>query len=625
MVGIFCQVGVCVEGVKKKTTAPRQPAQWLQASLWWLALMAGFFPIAFRQVSVSDAWWHVALGKWLVEERSAPDLSRFYFSPWDASQLWSELRWQWLGDITLYFCHALLGAFGLQMLVVACMAGAAFFLVKLGSGQAGGWMLLLVAAVCLGTYQLQMPRNSLFSLFLYPAVLWLGCRQTGAPSAREYLSVGLVLVLWSCVHGSCVLGWVTAAAIFGTRSFSAFRSEGQWQLKKGIQSLALCALCFGITLMALVAGRHGAMHFLALPARHVASAMEVQPVAQSSESLSPAPIVTAKKSANLKEWLNSSIWKQDPAVPWSNDYWSPLDMLPGMKPIEAAYALAALALIAAIAFRNIPLGLLLAWLGAVFLGLGYVRMFGYTALASGAVIVVALKQCGWPGKRWARIIGWVLACAWLVFAWWIFFTGKVDAFIPEGQHVSRIGKVAIYDDDTADWVKREFPDERVFTTIETGSYCLLRWNFEKPVFLDGFFAPHTKAVWDAYHAALRKRDLKPLEKQFDIRLAIVPTTSPRWVERFKRDRNWNAIAVGAGSVVFAHESISLQGRSPRIFLNAGDLRKSSYYFREAALKAFFQIATSESKNTTGFRPQDWTSQPAFQDLRSLAREVFPRM
>jgi hypothetical protein len=60
-------------------------------------------------------------------------------------------------------------------------------------------------------------------------------------------------------------------------------------------------------------------------------------------------------------------------------------------------------------------------------------------------------------------------------------------------------------------------------------------------------------------------------------------------------------------------------------LNAGDLRKSSFYFREAALKAFFQIATSERKNGTGFPPQDWTSQPAFQDLRSLAREVFPKM
>lgn len=587
--------------------------------------MAAIFPISFRQVSVSDAWWHVALGKWLVWHRSAPDLSLFYFSPWDAGQLWSELRWQWLGDISLYFCYAILGDFGLQILVVACMAGAAFFLLKLGSDRFGGWTLLLLATVCIGTYQLQMPRNSLFSMVLYPAVLWLGCRQKGVPSFREYTLVGCVLLLWSCVHGSCALGWVTAAVIFGIRSLSAFRNEGKWQLKIGIQRAALCAVCFGILLIALVAGRHGAMHFLTLPARHLASAIDVNPVPKPSETSNPTSARVAKNSANLKEWLNSSIWKRDPAVPWSNDYWSPIDMLPGMKPIEAAYALAVVAAIAAMAFRNVPLGLLLAWLGAVFLGLGYVRMFGYTALASGAVILTAMKEWAWVKKLWVRLIGWVLASAWLAFAWWLFLADKVDSFIPEGQHVSRIGKVSIYDDKTADWVKREFPNDRVFTTIETGSYCLLRWNFEKPVFLDGFFAPHLPAVWNAYHAALRNSNLSPIEQQFSIRLAIIPTTSPHWIDRFRRSSEWNAVAIGEGSVVFAHKSVPLKNRSPKIFFTATELRKTSFYFREAALKALFLITTSEGKNGTGFRPQEWTAQPDFQDLRSLAAEVFPKI
>ena len=60
--------------------------------------------------------------------------------------------------------------------------------------------------------------------------------------------------------------------------------------------------------------------------------------------------------------------------------------------------------------------------------------------------------------------------------------------------VSKVGKVPIYDDATADWVKNQFRDAKVFTTIESGSYCVLRWNFEKPVFLDGFFAPHTRSL-----------------------------------------------------------------------------------------------------------------------------------
>jgi hypothetical protein len=55
--------------------------------LWWAALLAGIFPIVWRQVTVSDAWWHVALGKWLVEKRSLPNLERFYFSPIGTGEL----------------------------------------------------------------------------------------------------------------------------------------------------------------------------------------------------------------------------------------------------------------------------------------------------------------------------------------------------------------------------------------------------------------------------------------------------------------------------------------------------------------------------------------------------------
>ena len=90
---------------------------WAKPLLWWAVFLAAIFPLAFRQVSISDAWWHVALGKWLVDERSMPDLSRFYFPPWDAGSLGSELRWEWLGDMALYFCYMLLASLGFQILI----------------------------------------------------------------------------------------------------------------------------------------------------------------------------------------------------------------------------------------------------------------------------------------------------------------------------------------------------------------------------------------------------------------------------------------------------------------------------------------------------------------------------
>ena len=207
----------------------------------------------------------------------------------------------------------------------------------------------------------------------------------------------------------------------------------------------------------------------------------------------------------------------------------------------------------------------------------------------------------------------------------MFFSKQVENFIPEGQHVSRVGQVPIYDDTTADWVKAEFPTERVFTTIESGSYCLLRWNFEKQVFLDGFFASHTREVWNGYNKALRSGDPEVFHTQFGIRVAIVPTTSPQWVDLFLNSSDWNAAAVGSGSVVFVHRSIPLNGRNPGIFFTAGQLRETSFYFRSSTMRALFQIVSSAGSERGAFRSEQWTAHPSFNGLRDLAKEVFPSL
>ena len=554
-----------------------------------------------------------------------PDLTRFYFTPVDAGSLASELRWEWLGDIFLYLAYAAWGAVGIQWLVLACALGGLVFLADRFRDHRGPWLLMLLGVVCLGTYQLQLARNSAYSLALYPALLWLGTRKTGPPNWKEYAALTGLLVLWSCLHGSCSLGWVTACALYGPRALSGFRRsspEPEWTIRAGLRSCAAYVAAMAISLAAISIGRGDAMHFIGQPFRHVTeSAGELsKPTKTQSQEAAPDRIEVATKPA-LKEWLNSSIWKRDPAVPWSNDYWSPIDMLPGMRPIEAAYALALLAGILAALRRNVPVGLVLAWSGAVFLGLGYVRMFGYTALASGAVIFAAMAQCKEP--HWLRLFGWAAFAGWIVFFWGLFFSSRIDAFIPDGQHVSKFGKVPIYDNATADWVKSEFPHEKVFTTIETGSYCVLRWNFEKPVFLDGFFAPHTREVWGAYNEALVSGSPDALHNRHGASMAIIPTTSPQWVDIFRHSEDWSPIAIGTGTVVFAHKSASVKVDKPVIFFTAEDMRNTSFYYREATLKALFLIVAGGSGKLFG--SADWASISEFENLRSMAAEVFPKL
>jgi hypothetical protein len=579
---------------------------------WWALLSAATFPLVFRQVSVSDAWWHIALGKWLLTRKSWPDLSRFYFTPANEAVLAGELRWQWLGDILLFSVYALGGALGLQLLVVASFLSALFFLRRLWpAAELSPWLILLFAASALATYQLQLPRNSLFSLALYPAVIWLCLRGSGPPRGHKYAVVSGVLVVWSFLHGSCLLGWATAGLILGARSLQA--GPSRWR------HAALALLWTAGIFAALSAGRTDAVFLATSPLQQASripglsaingSADEKLFEGSGAEDLSP------------RQWLNSLIWKRQPGIPWSNDYWSPLDLLPGMRPVEAAFALCVAAALILALHRNVPAGLVLAWLCTVPLGLGYVRMFGYMALASVAVTLVSLRTCNPARSALATAAGWTLVAGWTAFAWFLFFSGGMERFIPEGQHVSRAGKTPLYDSATAAWVLEHFPHEKTFTTIESGSYCLLAWDFRKPVFLDGFFAPHTPEVWGAYHAAMRG-NLEGLVKRFGVTLAVIPHTSTGWFDRFLEAPDWDAVAVGQGFAVFKHETAQGNIKAPGLLAHSEDLAATSAFYRYAALRNLFKIiATADSGPISA---EAWTDQEAFDGLHDLARKALPR-
>lgn len=579
---------------------------------WWVLLWAATFPLVFRQVSVSDAWWHIALGKWLATRRSWPDLSQFYFTPANEAVLAGELRWQWLGDILLFAVYAFGGALGLQLLVVACFLAAVLFLRRLWpAAELSPWLILLFAASALATYQLQLPRNSLFSLALYPAVIWLCLRGSGPPRGNEYAVISGVLIVWSFLHGSCLLGWATSGLILGARSLQS--APSRW--RRAALALLWTAGMFAI----LSAGRTDAVSLAAGPLQQLSGIAGPSPISgATSEELFEG---AGAEDRSPRQWLNSLIWKRQPGIPWSNDYWSPLDLLPGMRPVEAAFALCAAAALILALHRNVPAGLVLAWLCTVPLGLGYVRMFGYMALASVAVILVSLRTCSLARSTLATAAGWVLVAGWTAYAWFLFFSGGMERFIPEGQHVSRSGKTPLYDSVTAAWVLEHFPHDKSFTNIEAGSYCLLAWDFRKPVFLDGFFAPHTAEVWGAYHAAARG-DLDGLVNRFGVTVAVIPHTSTILFERFLEAPDWAAVAAGQGLAVFAHKTAKGNVKAPGLLAHGEDLAATSAYYRYAALRNLFKIIAAADSGPIS--AEAWTDQEAFDDLHELARKSLPR-
>ena len=63
---------------------------------------------------------------------------------------------------------------------------------------------------------------------------------------------------------------------------------------------------------------------------------------------------------------------------------------------------------------------------------------------------------------------------------------------------------------------------------------------------------------------------------------------------------------------------------PGLLASAPALQKTTYYYREAALRSLLKIIAAASPEK-GYRADQWTAQPAFETLRKMAARVFPKI
>ncbi len=596
----------------------RAESGWRTRALFWLAVAVLVLPVVFRQVAVSDAWWHIALGKWLVSGGGLGAVGAWSFVPTETSGIPAELRWSGLGDVILMAMYSMAGPAGLQLLSLGLLAGALGILGRMAPGTPSAWTVLLMGALTLGTYQLQLPRNAMFSLVMYPLVLRLGVRGREQPGWREYGLMGGLLVFWSFLHGSCLLGWVTAVLLFGGRVVGAVVTHRS--LRPIAAFLGFCIL----TLAALSWGRPEATGLLTSPIQaFFTPQQESQKTVAVAEPEVSTNEATEKNLPRPLAWLNRTLWKPDSSVPRSNDFLSPFE-LPPSAPFLATVALSLLALISLVVGGTPQVGLVLAWLGAVGLGLGYVRMMGYASLASAAVILSCRPHWKFPGKWPARINLAGAVCVLLAggFLWIQFSSGRMDRLIGEGQHVSRWGATPNHDTKTLAWVRRELPDSRTFTTIVTGSSALLEWDFEKPVFVDGFFATTGKNVWSAYAEAKATGSAAGLHKEFGITSAIVQNTSADWLDVFFGSPDWFPVAIGPGSTVFLHTSQKRTPAMPAVLVEESDLTTTSDLFARHTSLAALAVLGHAHQTRTGFDQGTWIRRNPgfFSALGRLAEE-----
>jgi len=508
----------------------------------------------------------------MAEHRSLPDYTRFYFTPIKLPV--EDLRWSALGDLLLYAVHALAGDVGVQALSFLCVATGCVLLRHLRPGPMNGWMTALLVLVAIGTYQLQLPRNAMFSLPLMAALLLLFSRYRATRRMRfAWWMVGVV-GLWSFLHGSYLLGCVLVGCLLIGDVLSG-RPDGWGEMWRRAR-FAVAVLA--VTLALVSAGNPAALRMLRRPIDVVTGATSnASTVAQKGREPRPQAQRTKQKrppaerpvgegiSTRLTRWLNNLIWSKGPGGVQSAEFSSPFDRF-AYRPVMVSFALMAFAVGWLLWAQWPPAWPWLASFAATsLLGLSYFRMTGYAAIGAAALILTSPPLRGPIAQQLARrhLRGAALAAVIALGVWGACLTGRLPSWLGNSRHVFAAGKVPAFDDEACQWLLEHHRERRVFTTIVTGSYALHRWRGEKPVFVDGFFAPHAYSVWGDYRRARRRKKEDLLHERYGVELALIEHGRVDWNKLFITMPEWQPAAIGLGCMVYGRHS-AIGDAAPRL-------------------------------------------------------------
>lgn len=180
---------------------------WVQALiLATLFAIPVFFALRFDQVSDTDVWWHMGLGRWMLEHGAIPRAEPFSNigggKPFEA--------YSWLFELIVYGLYQKLGLLGIVLysstLAVAITAAVHHLVRRLNSDFTLGIGITLLAMYT--TARLYTPRPWLISMLFFALELDILLRARRTGRTRELLWLPLIFALWTNIHIQFVDGLV---------------------------------------------------------------------------------------------------------------------------------------------------------------------------------------------------------------------------------------------------------------------------------------------------------------------------------------------------------------------------------------------------------------------------------
>lgn len=158
----------------------------------------------------SDTGWHIVTGDRILAAGELPRTDPFSFTK--SGQPW--FAWEWLADVILGAAHQWLGLAGVVLVAVLAIAATAWlwcaFAIWLGADR---FVIAAFMAVAITSSTIHWhARPHVFSWPLLIAWVWLMEKTPARISIPRLGAVFLFMVLWTNLHGSFFLAFLTAAA-----------------------------------------------------------------------------------------------------------------------------------------------------------------------------------------------------------------------------------------------------------------------------------------------------------------------------------------------------------------------------------------------------------------------------
>jgi hypothetical protein len=215
---------------EKASVSPDLPRVW-----WYLAAIPSFLSFGYTMMRGSDLWFHLAIGRWILEHKALPLVDLWSFTR--QGQPW--LQHEWLTDLLF---GTVANVFGLNSLVylkwvllVATLLLLFRVVWRLGNEPLSGYLSLVLGAAMAAPFLDLRPHlitNLLYALLLCALL----------PKKRPTWYLPLLFLVWVNLHGGFFFGLMALGILLAPTIISGPAPDRMRAALIGLSSALICLL-----------------------------------------------------------------------------------------------------------------------------------------------------------------------------------------------------------------------------------------------------------------------------------------------------------------------------------------------------------------------------------------------